>query len=149
MYLIVINGHHTGINYKYAELIQSILNDNNLKSDIVSCLSDDINHIGVNEYEKFIFVMPEWNGSYPGQVKVFIDNQSHPNKFQGKKVSLIGLSGGHSGNIIGIHHLRDVLEYVGSNVSSLKTYIPSDKLNLTNSDYIARLTEHVNKFIQF
>lgn len=149
MYLIITNGTITGLNHQYATLVQKFLSTNNISSNILSCLSDDSNHIDIDEYEKIIFIMPEWNNSYPGQVKVFIDNQGHPNKFQDKKVSLIGISGGQWGNINGINHLRDVLEYVGSNVSSLKTYIPLDKLSITDPIYISRLETHVNKFIQF
>lgn len=147
MYLIIINGTITGINYKYAILVQELLSKNKIGSNIYSCLNQDL--IDIDNYEKIIFIVPEWNGSYPGQVKIFIDNQGHPNKFQDKKTSIIGISGGWTGNQIGVSHLRDVLEYIGSNVSRLKVYIPSDKLNITNSEYITRLEEFVNNFIEF
>jgi NAD(P)H-dependent FMN reductase len=61
--------------------------------------------------EKFVFVIPEYNGSYPGVLKAFIDGVA-PKQFRGKKAGIIGLSSGRAGNLRGQEHLTGVLHYL-------------------------------------
>ena len=42
----------------------------------------------VTKTDKFIFVIPEYNGSFPGVLKVFIDACSFPESFYEKKAAL-------------------------------------------------------------
>jgi chromate reductase len=58
--------------------------------------------------DKFLFIIPEYNGSYPGILKVFIDACSFPESFYDKKAALVGLSSGKYGNIRGIDHFTGV-----------------------------------------
>jgi NAD(P)H-dependent FMN reductase len=46
---------------------------------------------------KFIFVAPEYNGSIPGSLKMFMDNCSIKTCFWGKKAALVGVSDGRNG----------------------------------------------------
>lgn len=80
----------------------------------------------VENADKFIFVVPEYNGSFPGVCKSFIDS-IWPEQFKGKKASLIGLSAGRSGNIRGLDHLAGVLNYLQI------TLLPS-RIHITNID---------------
>src|SRR5688572_18354223 len=41
---------------------------------------------------KFLLVVPEYNGSFPGVLKTFIDACKFPDSYFGKKVALVGLS---------------------------------------------------------
>ena len=61
--------------------------------------------------DKFIFVVPEYNGSFPGICKTFID-AVWPEQFNGKKAALVGLSSGRAGNLRGLDHLTGVLHYL-------------------------------------
>jgi|SRR5690554_3404630 len=61
--------------------------------------------------DKFVFVAPEYNGSFPGILKFFID-AIEPQNFKGKKAALIGVSAGRAGNLRGMDHLQDVLHYL-------------------------------------
>ena len=68
---------------------------------------------------KFVFVMPEYNGSYPGILKLFLDAcsvRAYKPTFKGKKAALIGVSTGRAGNLRGIDHLTGVLMHVGTAV---------------------------------
>jgi NAD(P)H-dependent FMN reductase len=65
----------------------------------------------VNNAEKFIFVVPEYNGSFPGVCKTFID-AVWPEQFKGKKAALVGLSSGRAGNLRGLDHLTGILHYL-------------------------------------
>ncbi len=68
---------------------------------------------------KFVFVMPEYNGSYPGILKLFLDAcsvRAYKPTFKGKKAALIGVATGRAGNLRGIDHLTGVLMHVGTAV---------------------------------
>lgn len=66
--------------------------------------------------EKFVFVTPEYNGSYPGSVKLFLDAcsvRAYGASFKGKKAALVGVASGRAGNLLGMDHLAAVLNHVG------------------------------------
>ncbi|HET8962781.1 MAG TPA: NAD(P)H-dependent oxidoreductase, partial [Chitinophagales bacterium] len=65
--------------------------------------------------EKFVFIVPEYNGSFPGILKLFID-AVHPDLNRGKKSALVGVSAGRAGNLRGLDHLTGVLHYLGIHV---------------------------------
>ncbi|RYF91152.1 MAG: NADPH-dependent oxidoreductase [Chitinophagaceae bacterium] len=58
---------------------------------------------------KFIIIMPEYNGSYPGILKLMIDNSDIKTVWWHKKVLLVGVSTGRAGNLRGMEHLTGVL----------------------------------------
>lgn len=65
---------------------------------------------------KFIFVVPEYNGSFPGVLKHFVDALSIRDRnriFKNKKAGLIGVSSGRAGNLRGIDHFSTILNYLG------------------------------------
>jgi len=65
--------------------------------------------------QKFVIIAPEYNGSYPGILKVFID-ALHPEMIRGKKVGLIGISSGRAGNLRGLDHLTGILHHIGLHI---------------------------------
>lgn len=76
----------------------------------------------IDHSDFFVFVAPEYNGSIPGVLKVFIDACRYPGSFQGKKAALVGVSAGAGGNVTGLKHLEDVLNYLGVEVLTEKVY---------------------------
>ena len=66
--------------------------------------------------DTFVFVIPEYNGSYPGVLKLFLDACSVRDlkgTFKGKKAALLGVASGRAGNLRGMDHLSGVLHYLG------------------------------------
>lgn len=59
--------------------------------------------------ERFIIISPEYNGSYPGILKLMIDNSDVPKVWWHKKVLLTGVSTGRAGNLRGMEHLTGAL----------------------------------------
>lgn len=59
--------------------------------------------------DKFIIIMPEYNGSYPGILKLMIDNSDVAKVWWYKKVLLTGVSTGRAGNLRGMEHLTGSL----------------------------------------
>lgn len=99
---------------------------NLLVSDLYGARSSDFAKILsiVNATEKFLFVIPEYNGSYPGSLKLFIDACEFPASFYHKKAALVGHSSGKYGNIRGVDHFTGVCHYMQMHVMPLKIHIP-------------------------
>ena len=62
--------------------------------------------------DKFIFILPEYNGSIPGILKLFLDSCEIEQAFYGKKACLTGVSSGRAGNLRGLDHLTNILNYL-------------------------------------
>lgn len=103
--------------------------------------------------EKLLFVVPEYNGSIPGILKLLID-AIHPSYFQGKKAALIGVSSGRAGNLRGMDHLTAILQHLQVNVMPQK--LPISKMNaliengeLSDFETKKSIELHLNRLIEF
>jgi len=106
---------------------------------------DDVVRAGrglLEDFDSFIFVMPEFNGSMPGRFKQMIDDSGWPSTFKGKNVATIGYSGGLNGNLMGVNHMRYVLEYIEARV--VPGYFTIGKSSDINDDY---LKSHIEKYV--
>jgi len=68
---------------------------------------------------RWIFAFPEYNGSFPGGLKLFIDALSirgFKTLFGGKTAGLIGTASGRAGNLRGLDHFSAVLNHLGTTV---------------------------------
>lgn len=104
--------------------------------------------------DKLIFIVPEYNGSYPGILKVFIDGM-RPEWFKNKKAAIVGISTGRAGNLRGMDHLTDVLMYLGMQVmnnrlpvSRFHTLLDENK-QLIDAYTITALQTHQHQIINF
>jgi chromate reductase, NAD(P)H dehydrogenase (quinone) len=79
--------------------------------------------------DKFVFIVPEYNGSYPGVLKAFIDGLPYPNSFTNKKAALVGLSSNMQGAAIALSHLNDVFSYLGMNTLAMRVKLAQIKAN--------------------
>ena len=69
----------------------------------------------VSQNNHFVFVAPEYNGGFPGVLKVFLDS-IHPKEWTNKRACLVGVSDGRAGNLRGMDHLAGVLQYLKMHV---------------------------------
>lgn len=74
--------------------------------------------------DKFVFIIPEYNGSFPGILKIFIDGMSYPSPFAGKKGALVGLGSGAMGGALALSHFTDIANYLGMHILANKMRIP-------------------------
>jgi len=58
----------------------------------------------------YFFIVPEYNGSYPGVLKYFIDHWEYPKTFEAVPVAFVGL-GGKFGGVRPVEHLQQALGY--------------------------------------
>ena len=104
---------------------------------------------------KFLFVIPEYNGSFPGVLKTFVDACTFPESFYGKKAALVGLSSGRYGNLRGLEHFTGICHYIHLEVMPLRIHIPAiqtelnDKGDLWKEDTLKFTKEQMDKFIRF
>ena len=66
--------------------------------------------------QKFVFIIPEYNASFPGILKLMIDNSDIKKCWWYKKAMLVGLSDGRAGNLRGVEHMTAILHYMKVNV---------------------------------
>ena len=64
--------------------------------------------------EALVIVCPEYNGSFPGIFKHFLDHWHFPKSFTHKPVCLVGLSSGQFGALRAMEHLASVFLYRNS-----------------------------------
>lgn len=64
----------------------------------------------INTSEGLIFVVPEYNGSYPGALKLFIDHWAYPLSFESRPVCFVGIGGRWAG-LRPVEHLQQVFNY--------------------------------------
>lgn len=104
---------------------------------------------------KFLFIIPEYNGSFPGVLKTFIDACNFPDSFYDKKAALVGVSSGKYGNIRGIDHFSGVCSYLHLNVLPLRLHIAAirteldEQGNFFKDDTLKFTNQQMDKFIAF
>lgn len=108
----------------------------------------------ITQADKFVFIVPEYNGSFPGVLKTFIDGLKYPDSFKNKKCALVGLSSGVQGAGLALSHLTDIFHYCGMEVLSLKpklSYIERHYKDgaIANELYVSLLTDQAKKLIAF
>lgn len=108
----------------------------------------------VQSSDKLVFVVPEYNGSFPGVVKAFIDGFKYPEGIRDKKGALIGVSSGVQGGVFAMSHLTDIFNYLGMHVLALKPKLAGIEKNwdgqrVTNDLYNTLLNQQAEKLVQF
>ncbi len=91
----------------------------------------------------FLFVLAEYNGTFPGVFKLMIDAISIRDKegcFYGKTVAMIGVAAGRSGNIRGMDQLTNALNYLGMKVFEQK--IPISQIHTVLDDTTGMLDDN-------
>src|SRR5690606_21572720 len=108
-----------------------------LFTDLYNKRSDAIQSIQErgSKAQKFRFIIAEYNGSYPGVLKAFIDACSSPASFYHKKAIILGVSSGQYGIIRAVDHFPAVCNYSRMHVLPLKIHSPYIQSEL-NTDEI-------------
>ncbi len=152
---------------KYTEILKAlgevteVFQLDDLPEGFLSQNSFSSNHHGLDEIisskllpaEKLVVISPEYNGSYPGLFKAFID-VAPPSIWRGKKVALVGVASGRAGNLRGMDHLTDVFHHLRSEVFSFK--VPISRLDslmsegeLTDEVTLKVLRQQAREFVNF
>ncbi|MFD2519376.1 NADPH-dependent FMN reductase [Emticicia soli] len=108
----------------------------------------------VDATQKFVFIVPEYNGSFPGVLKTFLDGLRYPDSFNYKKAALVGISSGMQGNAVGLGHLNDILSYMGTDVLGLRMKLGSIRSHFDGEEFTFEvyrnfLTRQAKQLIEF
>ncbi len=79
-------------------------------------------------------VTPEYNGSYPGVLKHFIDMLPFPESFEHRPVAFTGVAAGIWGALRSVEQLTQVFQYRNGLVYSDRIFLPKVESQLTASD---------------
>lgn len=118
----------------------------------------DIDAESIQPASKFVFILPEYNGTFPGVAKLFLDAVSSINaekSFHDKKAGLVGLSAGKFGNWLGLEHFGVVLNYLKVNVYQQKVSISNlyehfdDKSKFNDAKTFDYIDKQIEGFLKF
>lgn len=62
----------------------------------------------VTKADGLLLIVPEYNGSFPGALKLFIDYWKYPETFENRPMAFVGL-GARWGSLRGVEHLQQVV----------------------------------------
>ena len=104
--------------------------------------------------QKYVFIIPEYNGSFPGVFKAFIDGLQFPDTFRDKKCAMVGVSQGLQGGAFAMSHLTDIFHYLKMHVYPLKPKIGGIQDSqlatiLANKRYVQLLEEQAEGIINY
>lgn len=165
MYTIISGTNRIGSHTeKVAEEYRRLLFEKNIEATILSLKNLDVLHRS-EEFlkveseiliptKKFVFILPEYNGTFPGVLKAMIDNTDIAKVWYHKKALLTGISSGRAGNLRGIDHLAASLHYLKMNVHYNKLPISvidkvMDASGRLNAETIKVIDEQLTEFINY
>ena len=171
--IFVGTNRKNSVSLRIAELYQKILQEKGESAEILELADLPIDFVATALYEnngknpefnafhdrikagkKYVFIVPEYNGSFPGVLKTFIDGMTYPNTFRNKKCALVGISSGIGGGGIALSHLTDIFHYLGMHVLALKPKLAKIEQNmsdnlLTNRLYLELLHTQADMLLEF
>lgn len=139
--------------FNFEKLPENILFQNEVLGTPNSVL-DKIYQDYIIHSEKLVFVMPEYNGSFPGILKLFIDS-CPPRHFRGKKTSFVGVATGRAGNLRGMDHLTHVMHHLGAYVMPFQLpvskvqHLLNSNFQITDEDTLKAIDRHIDSLLKF
>lgn len=103
----------------------------------------------------FLFVVPEYNGGFPGILKVFIDYLPFPKALDKKPVSFIGEAAGSFGALRPVEHLQQILGYRNALIYPERVFISGvnnqfdEKSGLKSDKLQGLLVDQIKGFSNF
>jgi chromate reductase, NAD(P)H dehydrogenase (quinone) len=107
----------------------------------------------INSATGLVMIVPEYNGSYPGILKLFIDYWNYPLSFENRPIAFIGL-GGRWGALRPVEHLQQVFGYRNGYLFPNRVFIANVKDAVTEQaitdPFLKSLLEtQVKEFLKF
>lgn len=101
-----------------------------------------------------VFVVPEYNGSYPGILKLFVDMLPYPQGFNNRPCAFVGLAAGQFKSLRAVEHFQQVAGYRNAFIyprrlligDSYKQFVDG---KLSDDELSKRLAEQADGFIKF
>jgi chromate reductase, NAD(P)H dehydrogenase (quinone) len=105
--------------------------------------------------DKYVFITPEYNGSFPGVFKLVIDLADVKKAWGNKKAMLTGVANGRAGNLRGMDQLTGVLHHI--NMQVMPNKLPISMVNkllnengqITEEGTLAAIEKQIDDFLLF
>lgn len=81
-----------------------------------------------------VVVTPEYNGSFPGVLKLFIDMLKFPESFEKKPVAFVGLAAGMWGALRSVEQLEGIFKYRNAFLFNERVFLPRVETQLNPDD---------------
>ena len=107
------------------------------------------------ETDGVLTVVPEYNGSFPGVLKYFIDMLRFPESLYEMPAAFVGISSGGWGGVRAVEHLEMVFQYRHAHLFGRRCFIPNigrlldENGRLTDPDVAERLKKSTVDFARF
>lgn len=104
---------------------------------------------------KYVFILPEYNGSIPGVFKLMMDLCDVKACYNNKKAMLVGLATGRSGNLRGLDVMTNMAHYLRMNVFYNKLPISGihqlmdDKGHIHDTALQQSIQQQIHEFINY
>ncbi|MBL7813435.1 MAG: NAD(P)H-dependent oxidoreductase [Saprospiraceae bacterium] len=144
--------------YSLEDLPPDLYGSNMYNADTLATSFQDIENKFLIPAQKLIFIIPEYNGSFPGILKLFIDACSIRSKmavFKNKKAALVGVATGRAGNIRGLEHFTSVMMFMGVVVmpqllpiSGFNKMVDMEK-NIVDINLLNAIENQIEAFLKF
>jgi len=102
-----------------------------------------------------VVVCPEYNGGYPGILKMFVDYLPFPAALEKKPVCFVGEASGAFGALRAVEQLQQVFGYRNAHIFPERVFIPRVKINFDEKEGIKDalqqqlLDSQIRNFAQF
>ena len=166
MYTIIAGTNRNGSNtLKVAKEYQRILSEKGIAANLFSlegvnvmqrdAAFEKIENEIIIPTQFYIFIAPEYNGSFPGVLKMLIDTGKSHALWWHKKALLTGVSTGRAGNLRGIDHLTGILNHLKITVHPNQLPISSvDKIlnesgGFSDENTLKVINHQLDEFIQW
>lgn len=115
--------------FKIAKIVESFYLQMRLNVDFIDLRTFPLQELTGQEYFKnkpteinrinelvvsadgLVVITPEYNGGFPGILKMFIDHLKFPESFQFRPVCFVGLGDGMWGGLRPVEHLQQIFNY--------------------------------------
>lgn len=151
--------------HKVAKEYQRILGEKGIQAGLFSLEGKDLLHYN-DAFKKmeeemiiptshFIIISPEYNGSFPGILKMLFDTSRSHEIWYHKKALLTGVASGRAGNLRGMDHLADVLNFVKITVHpnklpiSMVNKLVSAEGKITDDATLKVINQQLDEFINW
>lgn len=101
-----------------------------------------------------VFVVPEYNGSYPGILKLFVDMLPYPEGFDRRPCAFLGIAAGQFKSLRAVEHFQQVAGYRNAYIYPRRIFIGDSFKQfvdgkLADDELSDRLKQQAAGFIEF
>ena len=102
-----------------------------------------------------VTVVPEYNGSFPGALKYFIDMLQFPESLREKPAAFVGLAAGRWGGLRAVEQLEMIFRYRSAHLHNCRVCLPGihtllgDDGAIVEPECAQRLDDLVSGFVDF